>query len=186
LLPPSQAILVGEDAEQYHLLLNEITHSVEPADIIEQFWVRDITGLLWVTLRLRRLKGNLLHVAMRDGLQRVLSPMVEGSVDALVRQWYEGNHKAQEDIDEILEKAGLSFDSVMAEALSSRLDPIDRIDRMITSAETRRHAVLREISRHRDALAARLALVSDTIVEADFAKVDSSDDQTLTDGGERA
>ncbi len=85
-LPPSQAILIGEDEEQYHRLLDEVGRSVRPADIIEQFWVGDVTDLLWEALRLRRLKGNLLHVAVRHGLRRVLQPLIQGSADDLVRQ----------------------------------------------------------------------------------------------------
>ena len=185
-LPPSQAILIGEDEAQYHRLLDEVTRSVEPADIIEQFWVRDITDLLWEALRLRRLKGSLLHVATRRGLERVLMPLVHNAAYDIVREWYEGDREAQKYVDELLTKAGLSFDAVMAEALASRLNDIERIDRMITSAEARRHAVLREISRHRDALAARLQRVSDSIVEADFAEVDASDDQKLIGEGKPA
>jgi hypothetical protein len=183
-LPASQAILVGEDAAQYHRLLDDIMRSVRPVDIVEQFWVRDVADLLWEALRLRRLKGNLLHIAMRDGLQRVLAPLLQASADAVIRRWYEGDEKVQDEIEAILRQAGLSFDSVLSEALSSRLDAIERIDRMVASAEARRNAVLREISRHRDALAVRLTEVSDTMFEAEFGQA-SNDDQAPVNRGKR-
>jgi hypothetical protein len=53
-------------------------------------------------------------------------------------------------IDKLLAAVGKSFDSLMAEALP--LDYIERIDRLITIAENRRDASLREIDRRRAVL----------------------------------
>ena len=178
LLPPSQVILKGEDEEQYRQLLDEITRSVDPTDIIEQFWVRDVTDLLWEALRLRRLKGSLLHAATRQGLSSVLVTLVGPlNVEALAESWFSGEQSAKQKVDQLLKEAGLSFDIVLAEGLAAKLDHIERIDRMIASAEARRNAVLREISRHRDAVAARLARASQAIEEAEFAEVDPCDGQ---------
>jgi hypothetical protein len=52
-------------------------------------------------------------------------------------------------IDELLGRAGLSIDALMAEVLSEELDDIERIDRLTTIAETRRNAMLHEIDRRR-------------------------------------
>jgi butyrate kinase len=41
------------------------------------------------------------------------------------------------------------MDAVMAQTLSISLDEIERIDRMIATAEVRRNAILREVDRHR-------------------------------------
>jgi hypothetical protein len=41
------------------------------------------------------------------------------------------------------------MEHVIAETLADRIDDIERIDRMIASAEQRRSAMLREIDRHR-------------------------------------
>ena len=53
-------------------------------------------------------------------------------------------------IDKLLAAAGKSFDSLLAKALPQELDNIERIDRLITIAENRRDASLREIDRRRD------------------------------------
>lgn len=176
LLPQSQVILKGEEEEGYRQILDEVTRSVHPADIIEQFWVRDVTDLLWEALRLRRLKGSLLHAATRHGLSEVLEPIVGfPKVRGLADGWFSGQDWAKQEVDQLLAKAGLSFDIVIAEGLAAKLDAIERIDRMIASAEARRNTVLREISRHRDAVAARLARASEVIEEAEFAEVDPGD-----------
>jgi len=55
-------------------------------------------------------------------------------------------------IDGLLDSAGSSIDALMVRTLRDQLDNIERIDRLITLAETRRNAMLREIDRRRAAL----------------------------------
>jgi hypothetical protein len=57
-------------------------------------------------------------------------------------------------VDKLLASAGLTMDAVMAQALSLKLDDIERIDRMIATAEGRRNAILREVDRHRTSMEA--------------------------------
>jgi hypothetical protein len=59
-------------------------------------------------------------------------------------------------IHELLTGAGESMDGFMADALSEKLDDIERIDRLITIAEGRRNASLREIDRRRPVLSETL------------------------------
>jgi len=56
----------------------------------------------------------------------------------------------------LLASADLTMDAVMAETLALELDKVERIDRMIMSAEARRNAVLREVDRHRASVAQAL------------------------------
>ena len=56
----------------------------------------------------------------------------------------------------MLASADLTMDAVMAETLALELDRVERIDRMIMSAEARRNAVLREVDRHRASVAQAL------------------------------
>ncbi|MCJ2042957.1 hypothetical protein MKK58_00050 [Methylobacterium sp. J-078] len=176
-LPQSQVMLTGEDPEQYSRILREVGHSVEPVDIIEEFWVRDVTDLLWEVLRLRRLKGCLLAASVSQGLTQVLGSIV-GLSEAieLVGGWCRGDQSMKDLVHHILDSAGLSFDAVLAEGLAARINEVDRIDRMIASAESRRNAILREISRHRDAVAMKLARASEAIEEAEFAEISPTDD----------
>lgn len=178
LLPQSHVILKGEEKEQYSRILDQVTRGISPTDIIEGFWVRDVADLQWEVLRLRRLKSSLLQAGTRDGLIKVLRPLAGiGEADDLADGWFRGEQQAKQDVDELLSEAGLSFDVVLAEALAAKLSDVERFDRMIASAENRRNVALRELNRHRDAIAARLTRVSETIEEAEFAEVDRSEDQ---------
>ena len=56
-------------------------------------------------------------------------------------------------VDQLLAKSGLTMDAVMAETLSVKLDDVDRIERLIGTAEKRYASALHEIEHHREALA---------------------------------
>ena len=63
------------------------------------------------------------------------------------------------------------MEDVRAQTLSSKLDDIERIERMIANAESRRHLVLREMDRHRAAVAARLEVLATEIEEGTLAEL---------------
>jgi ribosomal protein L12E/L44/L45/RPP1/RPP2 len=153
-------------------LLSKVTAAVSPNDIIEEFWVRDIVDLVWETHRLRRLKTSLLAASTIKGLSKVLEPLVEFlSLKPLVEAWYARDAAAGKDVEALLQQAGLTMNHVLAQTLSRKLDDIERIDRMIANAEARRHVVLREIDRHRDALATRLRAAVEAIEDGDYEEV---------------
>jgi hypothetical protein len=68
------------------------------------------------------------------------------------------------------------MDAVMAQTLARQIDLVEKIERMIASAEARRNATLREIERRRDGLAARLRAATrdaDNVQEAEFQVIDA-------------
>jgi hypothetical protein len=68
------------------------------------------------------------------------------------------NADAVTEIQELLADAGLSLEALTADELADRpeyLDYIERVDRLVSIAESRRNASLREIERRRAVLAER-------------------------------
>ena len=64
----------------------------------------------------------------------------------------------------------------MAQVLCTRIVEVERIDRMIASAEARRAATLREITHHREQFAAALrGAVRGAIADGEFAVVAAPD-----------
>jgi hypothetical protein len=59
-------------------------------------------------------------------------------------------------VNELLTDAGVTIDSLMADALTKKLDDMERLDRLTIIAENRRNASLREIERRRTVLGATL------------------------------
>jgi hypothetical protein len=64
-------LIIGEDADAYEELLARVSADVEPKDILEEIWVRDIVDLAWGLLRLRRLKAGLFNANAYPRGQRI-------------------------------------------------------------------------------------------------------------------
>jgi hypothetical protein len=171
----------GEDTAAYDELLVRISGAVNPADIFEEIWVRDIVDLVWEALRLRRLKANLMTATAYRGLEQILKPLVgfleEGK---LAKAWAARDQNAIKRVDKLLASAGLTMDAVMAQTLSISLDDIERIDRMIATAEVRRNAILREVDRHRTTWGQELRRAAQQAEEAGFKLIEAQSDKTKT------
>ncbi len=165
----------GEDADLYDRLHARVSAAVAPRDVVEEFWVRDVVDLMWETLSLRRLKGLLLLGSAHEGAYRVLVPLVEsGRAYDLAKGWFARKDKAVQEVEQALTRAGLTGEAVTAQTLSVKLDDVERIDRLIMNAEARRNAMLREVERHRDVVAARLRQAAEEIEDAEFSEVEDT------------
>jgi hypothetical protein len=98
-----------------------------------------------------------------------------GSAYDFAVKWMRGDAKTRKEFAEILKKAGLGMEDVMAEALSSKIDAFERIDRMLASSEARRNNALREIDRHRSALGAAMRQVLNEVEDAEFRDVETGE-----------
>src|SRR5258706_11262741 len=150
-------LIDGEDGTNYDVILERISADVAPADFVEEIWVRNVVDLVWDSVRLRRLKSQLLHEAAHEGLAQGLTPLLDwASANQLSRKGASGDEQAVGEVERLLDQAGLTIHDGMAQTLVVRIDEVERIDRMVIIAEARRDAVLRE-SRSRRA-ASRQAL----------------------------
>ena len=101
------------------------------------------------------LHQRFLHVldVRRTVVQQVLALAQIGAQcisDGFVYEWASGKASTRKEFADMLEKAGLTMDYVMAETLAEVIDSFERFDRMLASAEARRNNALREIDRHRE------------------------------------
>src|SRR5262245_22956977 len=174
-------LLEGEDTAAYDELLARISGAVKPADIFEEIWVRDIVDLVWEAFRLRWLKANLMTAVAHMGLTQILEPLI-GWRDAhnLAEAWARREPSAIKQTDELLGSAGLTMDAVMAQALSLKLNDIERIDRMTATAEGRRNAILREVDRHRTTWGQDLRQAVQQIEAAEIKVIDAQPGSTRT------
>jgi hypothetical protein len=160
-----------------------VSGTVGPVDLIEAAWVRDVVDLIWEALRLRRLKAALMTSAAQWGVSDVLDSIGVpwDQRRKIMPRWAARKLDAVEAVDTELEAAGLGMDHVMAQTLRRLIDQVERIDRMIASAEARRAATLREIAGWRHELAAGLrraayaAIEDGAIEDAAFAVVEDAE-----------
>jgi hypothetical protein len=155
LAPPP--LIAGEDAAAYDDLLARISTALEPSDILEEIWVRDVVDMVWDALRLRRLKAQLLTVSAYEGMHTILRRFLDWQFsEQVARQWALRDQAAVTKAEAVLASAGLTAEAVTAQTLALKIDIVERIDRMMVTAEARRNAVLREIERHRASFARTL------------------------------
>jgi hypothetical protein len=179
-------LIPGDNTAGYDTLLARISGAVRPGDLIEEVWVRDVADLVWEAGRLRRLKAALMTACANEGMQKLLAGLnVRGNTFDLARRWAARELDAVGQTDAVLAAAGLSMDHVMAQTLRVRIGEIERIERLIASAEARRSAALRDIEHHRERFAAslrRAAQKAENIEDAEFEVVTPQSAQAAVEG----
>jgi recombination DNA repair RAD52 pathway protein len=99
-----------------------------------------------------------------------------GAARTLGASWASGEKSAKDEVAATLKKAQLSVDDVMAEALDSRIETFERIDRMLASAEARRNNALRELDRHRASASAAVRQAIDDVQDVKFRDVETGEE----------
>jgi hypothetical protein len=77
-------------------------------------------------------------------------------------------------VNGVLAYSGLALHDIMAKGLSAKIEEIDRIDSLITIAESRRNASLREIDRHRASLGEAVRRKVQEVEDAEFEVVETT------------
>jgi hypothetical protein len=170
-------LLPGEKQADYAEVALRIVKAAQPRDGIEELLVRDAVDLTWEILRLRYVKAGILRASMCIGVENVLACLGRSypARKNLADRWAAGNNAARIKVDVIINKAGLTMEEATAKTLESKLDSIERVDRMLASAEARRNNALREIDRHRDALGGGVRRSIEEIEDAEFRDVQTGE-----------
>jgi hypothetical protein len=165
-------IIYGEAKDAYDAFFGRVQASVRPKDIFDEIWVKDVVDSVWWAQRLRRLRDNLLVAKTQEAITAVMRPLI-GLENALIlaEGWAWREPESVEKLQSYLRQTELTMDVVMAQALQIALNDIERIDGMIMKAEARRNAALREIERHRAALADALRRATESVRDAEFKEV---------------
>jgi hypothetical protein len=95
-------LLDGESQEVYETLLARVTGTVNPKDIIEEIWVRDIVDLVWDIPRLRRLKVALLSSSAGRGLDKLYNDRDEYGMGSLIARWSAREPAAVKKVEQFL------------------------------------------------------------------------------------
>ncbi len=140
--------------------------------------MRDAIDLTWEILRLRRLEAGLLRAACGEGVRSIAGKLAGpiGTHYDFSAKWMSNDTATRKEFEKILKTAGLTMEDVMAEALSSKIDTFERIDRMLAGAEARRNNALREVDRHRVALGGAVQQAIDDVQDAEFRDVETGEE----------
>jgi hypothetical protein len=170
-------LLPGEREADYAAIADRIIGASRPKDAIEEILIRDVIDLSWEVLRLRRVKAGILSASMGDGAVQALAEVgySDLEIDALSKKWLAGDANARKEIDATVANAGVTLDEVTAKTFESKIDVIERIDRLLASSEARRSNALREIDRHRAAAGAAVRQAIDDVEDVEFRDVETGE-----------
>src|SRR2546423_13147289 len=116
-------LLLGEDAHGYEELLAQVRRALEPRDVMEEMWIRDLVDLAWDVFRLRRMKANLLRLRADSALREAIRPMISNPWK-LVEKRSARDAAAVSTVEAALRSAGLSMDTVIAATFREEIDHV--------------------------------------------------------------
>ena len=107
-------------------------------------------------------------------VQHILDGARARRAKELVVEYIRRKPHAVEIVNELLSTDGTSIDKFVADAFIAQLDTIERLDRMIAIAESRRNASLREIERRRLVLGERLRRTVHDLEDGEFKSIEAT------------
>ena len=151
-------ILASEDQAQYAELKRLVLSDIKPRGLQETLLARDIVEAEWEVCRLRWMKVAILHAVLprviksrilEDRGMRSLDRRLMAKICEHVAAFMDGDTKARQQIEALLEHHKLSVDLIIAAAFDDRIVSQLHIDRMTTAAWERRIAAYAELERLR-------------------------------------
>jgi hypothetical protein len=171
-------ILQDEDSARYHLLLERFYTDLKPKDVTEENYVEDIAYWTWELWRWRRMKICLIEATIPAAMVWVMGAPSHmqladignaHDVDAKSRrpiiheEHLKKTKEVRAEMEQTLAEHGIQFepaskpvkdfilinDTIRTRAFLEQFDFVERIDRMIATAENRRNACYRELDRYR-------------------------------------
>ncbi|MHC2107058.1 HNH endonuclease signature motif containing protein [Methylobacterium sp. CM6246] len=176
-------LLPGEDADQYDALLRSIVKQVKPVDVIEAIWVKDVIDLIWEAKRLRRWRRQILVQARLEAAENLIrqardniSPILRNSATdqtpgSLAAGWATNKQIEKAEVETMFSARGITSNDVDAHGFLLSLPAIERIDRLVSMADHRRDALLREIERKRASFGEQVRRATANTIDADGADI---------------
>jgi hypothetical protein len=178
---PATPLLLTESKHEFNLIREALDEQIKPHGIIEQMYVEDIAYLVWEILRLRRSKIAIVNLAFRAALKEVITQLlvkpgdlkfqVDEQSKNLAHEWF-SDPDVKKQIVGLLREFNLDETAIEAEAFRKSADDLERIDRLMASAEGRRDKALMSIAQYRGDFGALLRESSDRLVDGKVLKIE--------------
>lgn len=153
-------LVADEMAETYDKLLADIAATLSPRDTIDWLYVKDFVDITWEIHRIRRFVSLIINNQRGDSLSALLANTYAPDMDIesdrqkakkLAVEFQLGEKNAKDEVEPRLAKFAISESAILAEAFQQRIDTVEKANRILAAAESRRSRILREIEqRHAD------------------------------------
>jgi len=174
-LRASAPVLITESVEEFVALRKALDDEIGPNGVIEQAWVNDLAALIWDTMRLRRVRAEILNGAFCEALikilERVWSEDFEDylernhTIEDLAWKWLGKDRDAKAKVSRLLAQHQLDITVIEAEAFRMRAEDLERLDFMLSRAEFRREKLLTGIAAYREKLGQLVRRVADRMLK---------------------
>ena len=154
-------LLPGENAADFEAIRQMMVDDIRPQTNIEWLWTLDIVELSWEILRYRRLKDRVLNAHRAAAIEAILQrldgegmpaeamPMVQIQAKRTATEWRDDRTAALE-IEARLRRSGVDNIDINAEVFVQARGLFEMFDQLMQLAQSRRIALLREISIRRE------------------------------------
>jgi hypothetical protein len=153
------SLLSTEDPRLYWEMLDRFAGSVEPRNIFEWLWLKDIVDLNWEIARLRRYRA--LMIERRREFDARIEYAREHADDPEVYHTL-----TPEQIEADRNAPTLDTEADSARLLIYYLRQYETIDKLLMAAELRRDRILRELDFRRERIAPLLRKTSHELIDA--------------------
>ena len=180
--PGAPILLDGESLETHAGIAQSLREQIQPRDVIEEIYLNDLVDAQCEKLRWRRAKINLLRSSAKKGVRTLIAPLLdtdplemafmEKPLERFVKGWIRRDPGALEEVQQLLKKAGHDDAAITAQTLLELIDEVEAIDKLISRAEARYNAAIRDINDHRAALAQRR---HEAITDADYKELNNEE-----------
>jgi hypothetical protein len=118
-------LLRGEDDGLYHTLMERFAKLIEPKDMIEWWWVKDMTDHSWEIRRLRRFKVLFLEIQRDLDEEIYRGPLADSEQDSA--DFFRGQIDNYKNADRLIASAELRRDRTLREVERRREDLARRL-----------------------------------------------------------
>jgi hypothetical protein len=162
-------LLHGEDEQGYQVLYDRFREEVEPHDLIDELYIRDVVDQTWEIQRLRKIRLGL----MRNGQAQAVKQITDYDSSLSMDQRDLVRSKLKSSLDsalECLQKLGIALSDINARAFKNESGMLFQTDQSIIRLEMRRNYTLREIERRKAAFAKKIIQVVNAVEESGGSK----------------
>jgi hypothetical protein len=167
-------LLITESKAEFDRIREALNEEIKPRGILEQMYVEDVAYLSWEVSRLRRSKAAIANLTFRGALKDLIRQLLRkpgqseyelgDQPEELARNWF-SDPTVKKQIRDLLREFDLDESAIEAEAIRRSADDLERIDRLMASAETRRDKALVCVAQYRGDFGALLRDSSNRLIK---------------------
>lgn len=151
-------LLLDEEYENFENFLELLVKDIDPQGAVEFIYLRDFAIYTFEIGRMRNYRNYLTLLAEPEAVLSLSKSIGNSKFKASLagQDWAQRAHQASQNVNFYLNSEELNQIPLEAQSFAVIIDQLEKVERMIASAEARRLSLIREIDRRHQALKERL------------------------------